>query len=281
MAKEIENNTWSKVIKPTESLFRFNFKELWHYRDLVILFIQRDFTSVYRQTVLGFLWHFIQPLLTTLVFVLLGSFANLPTDNLPRILFYMTGVVLWNYFASCFTKTSNTFVGNTHLFGKVYFPRLAVPISVIISNLLGFFIQLSLLIPFLVYYRNSIHPNIFLVFIPLIIPVLAIMGLGFGLIVSSVTIKYRDFIYLVSFGVQLGMYMTPVIYPLSMVPGKFKYIASLNPISPVLELFRYAVLGRGTFTPLSLCYSLVFSIVIIFIGILSFNKVERNFMDTV
>ena len=281
MEERYDDQQWTKIIRPTESLFRFNVRELWQYRDLILLFIKRDFVSVYKQTVLGPLWHLIQPLFTTIVFGILGSFAKIPTDDVPRVLFYLTGIVLWNYFGSCLTKTSNTFIGSAQIFGKVYFPRLTVPISIIVSNLISFFLQFILIIPFLIYYSNSIHPNIYILSIPLIIIVLAMMGLGFGLVVSSLTIKYRDLVFLISFGVQLGMYVTPIIYPLSMIPGKYRLLMSFNPISSIIELFRYALLGRGTFTPLSLLYSFSFSVVILIIGILFFNQAERSFVDTV
>ena len=261
--------------------FRFNFRELWRYRDLIILFVKRDFVSVYKQTILGPFWHLIQPLFTTAVYAVFGGLAKIPTDELPRSLFVLTGVVLWNYFSSCLTKTSNTFISNAHIFGKVYFPRLAIPISVITSNLMSFFIQLLLLIPFLIYYRDSIHPNIFLLSIPFLVLIIAMMGLGFGVIVSSLTIKYRDLVYLISFGMQLAMYATPVIYPLSLIPGRFRSIASLNPLSPIMEVFRYALLGKGTFTIESVLYSIIFATAIMFIGIILFNSVEKDFMDTV
>jgi lipopolysaccharide transport system permease protein len=279
--EETHEQDWNKIIKPTESLFRFNFRELWQYRDLIILFVKRDFVAAYKQTILGFLWHFIQPLFTTAVFILVGSFAKIPTDDLPRALFYITGIVIWNYFSSCLTKTSNTFIGNAPIFGKVYFPRLAVPISVIISNLMSFLIQFVVIIPFMIYYQKDVHPNIFLLAVPFIVFVIAMMGLGFGLMVSSLTIKYRDLVYFVAFGVQLGLYVTPVIYPMSMVPVKYRHIMSLNPISPVLEMFRYSLLGKGTFSVYSVAYSIIFSVIVLLIGILLFNKVERDFMDTV
>ncbi len=281
MTDNIEHNEWSQVLEPTSNPFKFNFRELWRYRDLILLFVKRDFVAVYKQTALGPLWHFIQPLFASAVYVIFGSFAKIPTDELPRVLFCLTGVVLWNYFSSCLTKTSNTFIGNAHIFGKVYFPRLAIPISVIISNLMSFFIQFLLIIPFLIYYRDNIHPNIFLLSIPFLVLVLAMLGLGFGVIVSSLTIKYRDLIYLISFGVQLAMYATPVIYPLSLIPGRFRSIASLNPLTPIMEVFRYSLLGKGTFTLTSVLYSIVFAIVIMTIGIVLFNRVEKDFMDTV
>jgi lipopolysaccharide transport system permease protein len=272
---------WSQVIEPTSNPFTLNVGELWRYRDLIILFVKRDFVSVYKQTVLGPLWHFLQPLFTTLVYWIFGGLAGLPTDGLPRILFLLTGVVIWNYFAACLTKTSNTFIGNAHIFGKVYFPRLAIPISVIISNLMSFFIQLLLVVPFLVYYHSQIQPNVFLLALPFLIIVIAMMGLGFGIIVSSLTIKYRDLVYLISFGVQLAMYAAPVIYPLSMIPERYRWIASLNPLTPLIEAFRYALMGRGTFTAQSILYSTVFAFVILLIGIVLFNRAEKDFMDTV
>lgn len=281
MAYNIEHKEWTEVLEPTSNPFKFNFGELWRYRDLIILFVKRDFVAVYKQTVLGPVWHFIQPLFTTAVYVFFGGLAKLPTDNLPRILFILTGVVLWNYFSSCLTKTSNTFISNAHIFGKVYFPRLAIPISVIISNLMSFFIQLLLIVPFLIYYHKDIHPTIFLLAIPFLIIIIAMMGLGFGVIVSSLTIRYRDLIYLISFGVQLAMYATPVIYPLSLIPVRFQLVASLNPLTPVIEVFRYALLGRGTFTTESVLYSAIFSIVVMTIGIVLFNNAEKDFMDTV
>ena len=281
MEEQQNQPEWSKIINPHESLFRFNLRELWAYRDLIFLFIKRDFTAAYKQTVLGYFWHFIQPLFTTAVFIVVGSFAKLPTDDLPRVLFYMTGIVLWNYFSSCLTKTATTFTGNATIFGKVYFPRLAVPISTIASNFMSFLIQFLVIIPFLIYYRTAIHPNIFLLAIPAIVLLAAMMGLGFGLVVSSLTIKYRDLVYLVSFGVQLAMYMTPIIYPISMVPEHYRSLMELNPISPLLEMFRYALLGKGTFSLAGISYSTIFAIMILVIGTLLFNKVERDFMDTV
>ncbi len=281
MTNKDANDEWSQVLEPTSNPLKLNFRELWHYRDLIFLFVKRDFVAVYKQTVLGPLWHFIQPLFASAVYVIFGSFANIPTDELPRVLFCLSGVILWNYFSSCLTKTSNTFIGNAHIFGKVYFPRLAIPISVVISNLMSFFIQLLLLIPFLFYYRNNIQPNIFLFTLPIWVAVIAMMGLGFGVIVSSLTIKYRDLIYLISFSVQLAMYATPVIYPLSLIPKRFQFIASLNPVSPVMEVFRYALLGKGTFTHASVWYSIGFAVAIMVIGIVLFNQAEKDFMDTV
>jgi len=281
MEERYNEPVWTKIITPSESLFRFNFRELWQYRDLIILFIKRDFVSVYKQTVLGPLWHIIQPLFTMSVYLILGRVANLPTDGIPPTLFYLSGIVLWNYFASCLTKTSGTFIGSAQIFGKVYFPRLAVPISVIVSNLISFFLQFVLLIPFLIHNYDRIHPNIYLLTLPLIIVVIAMMGLGFGLVVSSLTIRYRDLVFLIAFGVQLGMYLTPIIYPLSKIPVKYQWLMSLNPVTSIIEMFRYALLGQGTFTLQSISYSIVFSVVLLFVGVLFFNQAERSFVDTV
>lgn len=281
MTSQTSAKEWSNVYTPASNPFRLNLGELWKYRDLILLFVKRDFVAVYKQTVLGPLWHFIQPLFASAVYFAFGSIAKIPTDELPRILFYLTGVVLWNYFAACFTKTSNTFIGNAHIFGKVYFPRLAIPISIIISNLMSFAIQFLLIIPFLFIYKDNIHPNLFLAMIPVLIVILAMMGLGFGIIVSSLTIKYRDFIYLISFGIQLAMYATPVIYPLSMIPEKFQWLASLNPLTPIIEMFRYGLLGKGTFSAATFAYSAIFAFVVLSIGILLFNHAEKDFMDTV
>jgi len=272
---------WTQVIEPTESAFRINFSELWRYRDLVALFVRRDFIAAYKQTVLGPTWHIIQPIFTTMVYYFFGSIAKLSTDGVPSVLFYLTGIVAWNYFSSCLTKTSNTFVGNSTIFGKVFFPRLTVPISTVISNLLSFGIQFLIIIPFLIYFRGSIHPNLYILFIPVVVVLLAFMGLGFGLIVSALTTRYRDLTYLVGFGVQLAVYATPIIYPLSMLKGKWRSLASFNPVTALTEVFRYALVGKGTFSAESLTYSAIFSVVILCIGIIAFNSSEKTFMDTV
>lgn len=280
-----EERNWSQVIKPTAGFTAFNLKELWRYRDLIILFVKRDFIAIYKQTVLGPAWHIIQPLFTTAVYVLFGAFVNIPSDGLPRVLFCLSGVVIWNYFSSCLVKTSSTFVGNAHIFGKVYFPRLCIPVSIVISNLMSFFIQLSLLIPVLLYYAFVKHvviqPNEMLLAFPFIVVFLAMMGLGLGLIVSSLTVRYRDLVYLIAFGVQLAVYITPVIYPLSMLKGKAERLASLNPVTPFIEIFRYSILGKGTFTADGMFYGVLASVVILLIGMVAFSKVEKDFMDTV
>jgi len=280
---EIEN--WNLIIKPKRHLFDIDFKDIWRYRDLIVLFVRRDFVSKYKQTVLGPLWFLIQPILTTLMFtVIFGNIANISTDGLPKILFYLTGIVGWTYFSTCLTTTSNTFVANAGIFGKVYFPRLTLPISIVISNLVQFFIQLLLLGAFMIYYGITgahFQPNIYVLLIPFLIILMAALGLGFGIIISSLTTKYRDLTNLVSFGVQLWMYATPVIYPLSGIPDKFKVYVLANPLTPIIETFRYALLGAGTVSWTYLIYSLIFTIVVLIIGVLLFNKVEQTFMDTV
>jgi len=281
----IEDQNWSMIIEPQRSLLDLRLSELWRYKDLVLLFVRRDFVSVYKQTILGPLWYLIQPLLTTLTFtVIFGKIASLPTDGLPQFLFYMSGTVVWSYFADCLNKTSNTFVQNAGLFGKVYFPRLAVPVSILISNLVTFIIQFTLFIIFLLFFMwtgNRVSPNLWLFLLPILILMMAGLGLGFGIIISSLTTKYRDLRFLVQFGVQLMMYATPVIYPVSSIPEKFRWIILANPMTPIVEAFRYAFLGAGTVSWNQLFYSFGFMLVLVFLGAIIFNRVEQTFMDTV
>jgi len=281
----IEDQNWSMIIEPQRSLLDLRLSELWRYKDLVLLFVRRDFVSVYKQTILGPLWYLIQPLLTTLTFtVIFGKIASLPTDGLPQFLFYMSGTVVWGYFADCLNKTSNTFVQNAGLFGKVYFPRLAVPVSILISNLVTFTIQLTLFIVFVLFFLwtgNRVNPNWYLLLLPILVLMMAGLGLGFGIIVSSLTTKYRDLRFLVQFGVQLMMYATPVIYPVSSIPEKFRWIILANPMTPIVETFRYAFLGAGTVSWNLLLYSFGFMLVVVFLGSIIFNRVEQTFMDTV
>ncbi len=283
MGEETEN--WNLVIKPKRHLFDINLKDIWHYRDLIALFVRRDFVARYKQTVLGPLWFLIQPVFTTLMYtIVFGNIAKISTDGLPPILFYLSGIVGWTYFSSCLNSTSNTFVANAGIFGKVYFPRLTLPISIVISNLVQFFIQLLLLAGFMVFFRLNgadFQPNVYLLLIPFLIILMAALGLGFGIIISSMTTKYRDLTNLVSFGVQLWMYASPVIYPLSAIPANYRIYALANPITPIIETFRYALLGTGSFDWAHLMYSVVFTIVVLSLGILMFNKVEQSFMDTV
>jgi len=283
LQKQTEN--WSMIIKPKRHWFDINLKELWAYRDLIGLFVRRDFVAKYKQTILGPLWFLIQPLLTTIMFVVVfGNIAKLSTDGLPKILFYYSGIVGWTYFAESLKATSNTFVTNANIFGKVYFPRLTLPISVVISNLVLFAIQFIFLLVFIAYYYFlgvSISVNIYILLLPVLIIMTAGLGLGFGIIISSLTTKYRDLTYLVAFGVQLWMYATPIIYPLSSLSGTYKKLILLNPMSSIVETFRYVMLGSGTINFNQLLYSFIVMIGTLLVGILLFNKIEQSFMDTV
>ena len=280
-----EPKKWDMVIGPHRNLFDLRLRELWHSRDLILLFVRRDFVSVYKQTILGPIWYIIQPLLTTIIFtVIFGNIAKLPTDGLPSFLFYMSGTVIWTYFASVFTKTSDTFVNNANLFGKVYFPRLAVPVSILLSNLIAFIIQFVFFLGFIRYFvarGTQLHPNWWILFTPVLLLMMAGLGLGFGIIFSSLTTKYRDLRFLVQFGVQLLMYVTPVIYPMSSIPQRYQAILQFNPISPVVETFRYAFLGGGAVNIPQLIYSFGLMLILIILGAVIFNRVEATFMDTV
>lgn len=277
---------WDMIIQPQRNLLDLRLGELWRYRDLVLLFVRRDFVAVYKQTILGPLWYLIQPLLTTITFtVIFGNIASLPTDGLPQFLFYMSGTVVWSYFASCLTKTSETFVSNANLFGKVYFPRMAVPVSILISNLITFAIQFALFLVFLLIFflrGTAVQLNwLWIALSPLLMVMMAGLGLGLGVIISSLTTKYRDLRFLVQFGVQLLMYATPVIYPVSSIPERFQWIILANPMTPIVEAFRYAFLGAGTVNSGSLLYSFGFMLMVVFLGSVIFNRVEQTFMDTV
>jgi lipopolysaccharide transport system permease protein len=283
--KEMQDDNWDMVIEPQRGLFELRLGELWRYKDLVMLFVRRDFVSVYKQTILGPLWYLIQPVLTTIMFtVIFGQIASLPTDGLPQFLFYLSGTVIWTYFADCLNKTSNTFVANYNLFGKVYFPRLAVPVSVLISNMITFLIQLALFVVFVIFFMltgSDIQPNVWILSLPILLLMMAGLGLGFGIIISSLTTKYRDLRFLVTFGVQLMMYATPVIYPVSSVPERFQPLILANPVTPIVETFRYAFLGAGTVNLGHLLYSFIFMLVVASLGTVIFNRVEQTFMDTV
>lgn len=285
--KEIETSEqWDMVIEPRNSLFNLHLRDVWNYRDLLTLLVRRDFVSFYKQTILGPLWFFIQPLFTTIIFVIIfGNLAGISTDGLPQPLFYMTGIVMWNYFSECLVKTSTVFKDNANVFGKVYFPRLIMPISIVISNLVRFSVQLILLLIvflYFIFYRDyTFTPTIHLLLLPYLIFLMAILGLGMGMIISAMTTKYRDLAFLVTFGVQLFMYATPVIYPLSAAPEAYKSWIALNPLTPIIEGARLGLLGSGTFTWGSLGYVTIISFFILFIGILIFNKVEKSFVDTV
>ncbi len=282
----MSEENWTLVIEPRRGLFDLRLGELWRYRDLILLFVRRDFVAAYKQTILGPLWYLIQPLLTTLTFtVVFGNIASLPTDGLPQFLFYMCGSVVWSYFAACLTKTSEVFVQNSNLFGKVYFPRLAVPVSILISNLITFAIQFALFLLFILFFAlrgAAIRPNwAWMALSPLLLLTMAGLGLGFGILVSSLTTKYRDLRFLVQFGVQLLMYAAPVIYPVSSIPPKYQWLVLANPMTPILEAFRYAFLGAGEASLYYLLYSFVFMAAAVVAGVVVFNRVEQTFMDTV
>jgi lipopolysaccharide transport system permease protein len=276
---------WDLTIEPQTSLFELNLKDVWRYRDLLWMFVKRDFVSFYKQTILGPLWFFIQPLFTTIIYTFVfGGLANLSTDGLPQPLFYMTGITAWNYFADCITKTSTVFKDNANIFGKVYFPRLIMPLSIVASNLVRFGVQLILLFMMMGYFAMhdasfTITPAILL--FPLLVILMALLGLGLGLIITALTTKYRDLAFLVTFGIQLLMYTTTVIYPLSSAPEKYKTLISLNPMTGIIEAFRYAFLGQGQISINTLGYSTVFTIVVMVLGVVIFNKTEKTFVDTV
>ncbi len=287
-----ETQEWTTIIKPKDKLWSVDFKELWHYRDLTSLFVKRDIITQYKQTVLGPLWFIIQPVMTVLMYmVVFGGIAGIGTDGIPQPLFYLTGTCMWQYFSDCLNKTSNTFVNNSGLFGKVYFPRLVVPVANVISNLLRFGIQLSLfLIVYLIYsiIGCPAHVNMYVLLFPLLVVMMAGLALGFGIIISSLTTKYRDLQILFSFIVHLWMYATPIVYPLSLVKGKMVAgmnmynIMRLNPVTPVIETFKYGFLGAGEFIGWGwMAYSFFFMVALIGVGIVVFNKTQKSFMDTV
>jgi lipopolysaccharide transport system permease protein len=276
---------WDLIIEPQNHLFDLKLKEVWHYHDLLWLLVRRDFVSFYKQTILGPIWFFVQPLLTTIMFTFVfGRLAGLSTDNLPQPLFYLAGITAWNYFADCLTKTSTVFKDNANIFGKVYFPRLIMPLSIVLSNLVRFGVQFILFLAVMVYYSlkgTAFHPTWAIALFPLLVILMAVLGLGAGMIISAMTTKYRDLAFLITFGIQLLMYATTVIFPLSAAPVKYKWLIQLNPMTALIETFRYGFLGRGSFTWTSLGYATGVTIALLIFGIIIFNKVEKNFVDTV
>lgn len=281
----MQGENWTTIIKPKTGWFDINLKELVQYKDLIVMFVKRDFKTMYKQTILGPLWIIINPLLTTLMFtVVFGNIANISTDGMPQIVFYMLGTTVWTYFSSCLTKTSSTFTANAAIFGKVYFPRLVTPISTVISGLINFGVQFLMFLGFMAYFMikgSPIEPNLWILITPLLLVQLAALALGFGIIISSMTTKYRDLAVLVTFGVQLWMYATPVVYPASQIGGKLKTLMMLNPVSPIVESFRYAFLGSGSIPWNYLGISVVTTLVVLFAGVVLFSRVEKTFMDTV
>jgi lipopolysaccharide transport system permease protein len=288
MKEEGQSEDWDLIIKGRTSLFDLKFVDLWRYRDLLAMFVKRDFVSFYKQTILGPLWFFIQPFFTTIVFtIVFGKLAGISTDELPPLLFYLSGITAWNYFADCLTKTSTVFKDNVGIFGKVYFPRLIMPLSIIVSNLVRFGVQLILLLVMMAFFAirgDNFHVTYAIVFFPVLVILMAFLGLGLGLIITAVTTKYKDLTFLITFGVQLLMYATTVIYPLSVAKEKYPEIAAfieLNPMTGIIEAFRFAFLGKGEFTLWSVGYPAVVTVVVFFLGIIIFNKTEKNFVDTI
>ena len=277
---------WDLVIRPQSSFLDLNLGEVWRYKDLILLFVKRDFASQYKQTVLGPVWHLIQPILTTAIFLLLfGKIANIPTDGIQPVLFYMSGITLWNYFSGCLVSTSNTFITNAPIFGKVYFPRLVIPLSIVISNIIRLGIQFALLLAAMIWYHFRGFPIYFgfsWLWIPVLLLLIAGISLGLGIIISSLTTKYRDLAILITFVVQLMMYVTPIGYPMSYLShSKYKSIIELNPLTSIIESFRYALYAKGNFDFHGLLYSFIFMTITLLIGLFIFSKVERSFMDTV
>ena len=276
---------WTEEIKSNNSLFAINFKEVWNYRDLLLMLVKNDYVTFYKQTILGPIWFFVQPIFTTLMYVLLfGQIAKLSTDGTPQLVFYLSGVTIWNYFSESLTKTSTVFKDNATLMGKVYFPRLIMPLSIIVSGLMKFAIQFLLFIVVVIYYayfKKSIHPNIWILATPFLMLLMACFSLGLGMIFSSLTTKYKDLVFLLTFGVQLFMYATPVVYSMSTMPLKYQEIMRWNPLTGIFECFRYGFLGSGDFNSTSLIFSSVLTFIILIIGVVVFNKVEKSFMDTV
>lgn len=286
-SKEVK---WSNEIYAKKSVFSFNLKELVNYKDLLYNFVYRDFVTFYKQTILGPIWFFIQPIMVMLTYVtVFGNIAKISTDGIPQPLFYLSGIIVWNYFTECFLKTSDTFNENQNIFGKVFFPRLIIPLSKVIAGLLKFFIQFILFLIFYLYYQKNgvlIQPSIFILTFPFLIFLVGTIGLGLGLFFTSITVKYRDLKFFIQFGIQLLMFATPIIYPLSSVgdslsDSKIRIFMYLNPFTHILETFRYIFLGRGEVYLNGLIYSLIFSIVIVILGLITFNNVEKNFIDKI
>ena len=285
-ASSAHSDTWDLVLRPHSGWFDLHLRELWGYRDLIALFVRRDFVAQYKQTILGPLWFVLQPLLATIVFtIVFGNIAGLSTDGLPKMLFYLSGQVVWGYFSGSLNATATTFVSNAHIFGKVYFPRLTVPTSIVISQLFQFGLRLAFFVAFLIYFAArgaDVHLTSSLLLLPLIVVIMAALALGLGIIFSSMTTKYRDLRFLLTFGVQLLMYATPAIYPLSSLEGsKYRLLILANPMTPIIECFRHGFMGQGTYTAWHLLYSGGFAAAVLFLGLVMFTRIERTFMDTV
>ncbi|MFA5253011.1 MAG: ABC transporter permease [Phycisphaerae bacterium] len=280
-----EQEKWDLVIQPRKRWFDLHLRDLWRYRDLITLFVKRDFVTFYKQTALGPLWYIIQPLLTTIVFtVIFGSIAGIPMDGVPKFIFLLAGNITWGYFAGCLNETSNTFVKNAGVFGKVYFPRLTAPVSVVIINLVKFGIQFVVFLCFYIYFigrGSSVRPTFFILLLPVLLLQMAVLSLGVGILVSALTTKYRDLSFVMTFAIQLWMYASSVIIPASAIPEKYRPIYMLNPMTSVIESFRYAFFGRGVVDAVYICISWVVTLSVLLLGVILFNRVEKSFMDTV
>ncbi len=276
---------WDDIIGGQTGKVKLNVKEIWRYRDLLTLFVKRDFVTVYKQTVLGPIWFLIQPVFTTLIYIVVfGRVAKLTPDNVPPILFYMGSVSLWNYFADTLNITSKTFTDNAAVFGKVYFPRMILPLSKAVSGFLKLLIQFGLFLivwSYYVFIKQSVHPTIYMIYLPFLLLILSVLSLGFGIIITSLTTKYRDLTFLITFGVQLLMYATPIIYPMSKISADKQIWLWLNPLTSIFEAFKFSFLGQGALNYFWLGYSILFTIVIFLLGLMMFGKVERRFIDTV
>lgn len=288
MSSEVKHNeeVWDFVIQTKTKWYDLRLSEIVRFKDLLFLFVRRDFVALYKQTILGPIWFFLQPIITTITFTFIfGNLAKVSTDGLPSVLFYLSGITLWNYFADTLNKTSDTFTANANIFGKVYFPRMIVPLSIVLSNMIKFGIQMLLFLLVWIYYLTvspvKLQPNIVLFIVPGLILLMGFLGLAIGIIISSLTTKYRDLKFLVAFGVQLLMYASPIVYPLSIVPQNYKIYLLANPVTSIIETFKFAFLGVGQFNPYHLLYSFVFTVVLFFVGLIIFHKVEKSFMDTV
>lgn len=276
---------WTEEIKAKNALLSINFREIWHYRDLLLMLVKKDYVTFYKQTILGPLWFFLQPVLTTAIYVLLfGQIAKLSTGGVPQIVFYLSGITIWNYFSEVLNKTATVFKDNAHVMGKVYFPRLIMPLSIVVSGLMKFAIQFGLFVAMVLYFylvEQNIQPNVWVLATPLLIVLMAGLSLGIGMIFSSLTTKYKDLVFLLTFGIQLFMYATPVVYLTASVPDSFKWVIELNPLTAVFECFRYAYLGIGDFQSSDLIYATGATLLVLALGTIIFNKVEKSFMDTV
>ena len=278
------HNNWTEIIEPESNLLNINLKEVWRYRDLLLLLVKRDFVTYFKQTILGPIWFFVNPIFTTIMFTFVfGNLAGLSTDGAPQVSFYLSGIVLWNYFSNSLNQTANVFTTNANIFGKVYFPRLIMPLAVVTSNLMQFGVQFLLFLGVVIYYTilGDLRPNIWVLMTPFLIILMAGFALGVGMIFSSMTTKYKDMTMLLTFGVQLFMYVTPVIYPVSSINERFREFILLNPLTSIVECFRYGYLGVGDFNVGMLIYSVIVIIVLLIIGTLVFNKVQKGFMDTI